>query len=177
MSIALDMGLGLANSVDFIRSRFLSSTAHEILLDETYCSNTATSNVATMLMNGDSNYTQESIMVFQQFQEQIRLEEFDGIRSGISHIQQNLNHFDRVLLYYSDFHWVARMFMLCFINFCLFLIMSGIVTMVRGSFPPLTFMTAYFILPVFVGLVLLLTIVTALFATGAMMNSGMSKRH
>ena len=182
--MALDVGLGVANSVDSVRSSVIESSVHEMLLSDDYCTDT-NEKVASLLLANESNYTiecnytnvsnctQKSIMVFSNFQEKLKEEGVDGVRTGMLHIRDNLQRFDDILAFYSNYHWIARMFILCLFNFCAFLIVSVIVTILRKErFAPLSFMNSYCILPLFIALVFIVWIVTALFAIGAIMNSG-----
>ena len=172
--MALDIGLKVANSADRIRSSFLNSRVQEMLLSENYCDNVNIT-VATILLNStnNSNYTQESLSIFENFQNTLQEEEVDGIKSGLLHITQNLHHFDNMLVFYNTYHWIARMFLLTIFNLCLFMLGSTIYTMLReDSFPPLTCMTSYLVLPLFTILIFVVCFVTALIASGAIMNSG-----
>ena len=99
--MALDVGLGVANSVDAARSNVIESNVHEMLLSDNYCTNT-NEKVASLLLTDESNYTiecnytnasnctQKSVMVFSNFQEKLKEEGVDGVRTGILHIRDNL---------------------------------------------------------------------------------------
>ena len=182
--MALDKGLGVANSVDTARSNVIDSKVHEMLLSDNYCNNTD-EKVASLLLTNTSNYTiecnytnasnctQKSVTIFSSFQEKLREEGVDGVRTGILHMIDNLQHFDGFLAFYSNYHWIARMFVLCLFNLCAFLMVSVIVTMLRKeNFAPLSSINLYFILPLFFVLVLIVWMVMILFAASAIMNSG-----
>lgn len=162
-------------SVDSVRTRFITSSIYEMLSSNEFCTNagTTTSPISLLLNDGDSNYTEESINLFKSFQEKLNAEQTAGVKSGLQHILQNLHHFENVLVFYNENHWIARMMMLILFNFTLFLVVSTILTMSRNNeHPPLKFMTSYFILPCFFALVCVVWLVTALVSTGAIMNSG-----
>ncbi len=168
--MSLEKGLGVASAAGSVRSSLMTSSAHEVLLSDNYCVNT-NSNVASLLLNG--TYDEESMQVFTNFQKKIREDEVGGVQSGILHILDNLQHFDSILVFYNSYHWIARMLILVLFNLCLFLMASTIVTLFRkDNFPPLKFMTSYFILPLFALLVFIIWFAMVLFAAGSIMNSG-----
>lgn len=171
----LDVGMQIANSADILRANFLSSRIHEMLLSDNYCDNTNITVASILLDPPNSNYTEESMKVFDDFQSVLREEKVDGVKSGLLQIIQNLHHFDNMLEFYNSHHWITRMFLLALFNFCLFMLGSAAVTMAREeSFQPLTFMTAYFVLPLFMASIFVVWLVTTLIASAAIMNSGRS---
>ncbi len=175
MFTALDVGVKVANSADIVRHSLLQSSVNDMILSESYCDHT-NNTIASMLLSDStiiSNYTMESINIFDNIQHTLMNEEVDGIKSGLIHIVQNLHHFNTMLEFYSDYHWIARIFLLAIFNFCLFMMGSVIVHIVREeSFQPLTFMISYFVLPFFISFVFIVWLVTSLIASGAIMNSG-----
>ncbi len=136
------------------------------------CKNSNT-NIASIVFDGTNIYSKDSVATITEFRDKLRAEETGRLTSGIQHIYDNLSKVQDVLVLYTEYHWIARMFMLVLLNLCLFLLISGVLTMRRTIyFPALRLMTSYVILPCTILLLILTWIVTALISTFAIMNSG-----
>ena len=143
-----------------------------MLLSDDYCVDSS-DNIAGLLLGTGGDYTEDSIKIFSDFQDKLRDEEVDGVKSGIIHILQNLTHVDNILELYESYNYVARGIILILFNLCFFLMMSAIVLMIRRRpFPPMTFMSSYFVLPLFIFFLFIIWVINAVVAIGTIINAG-----
>lgn len=172
VQLALKLGIDVAQTGEIARESFVSTDLPEMLLNDEFCTNTDLS-VVSLLFNETSDHNEESISLLRDFRDDMKTEDAAGIKSGLEHLLKNFRLFDDVSLVYDKYHWIARMTVLILFNFCMFLAISTVVILRRNeSFPPLLFMTSYFVTPCFILLAFAIVIVTAGLSVGAIMNSG-----
>mmetsp|Transcript_16696 Transcript_16696/g.20396 ORF Transcript_16696/g.20396 Transcript_16696/m.20396 type:complete len:619 (-) Transcript_16696:139-1995(-) len=171
VQITLEKGLSIANSVDVATNALTNFTFHQDLTSDNYCVNSGTS-IASLLVGDNGANFEESILAFENIAKELENEEANGMTSGIEDMLQAFYSFGEVLLGYNDYHWIALLFIMVLCNLCLFIMGSSVVTKFRKKeFQPLTCMTAYFVLPFFIAMVLTSLVVTVMFASGAIVNS------